>query len=345
MSYYILPKKNNKINIHSHIVKISLLSNKNQTVSSSLIHYVENLNYQLENLLKNNNYENNYDIDILKLSNPYEFIFSKVPGLNFSVSKLKPQSNSFYCLLEIMNIFNITDYFLDNNIRTLLFSPNNESILYCLDILREDKKDIHISLKIDIHHFDEYIIYPNSNDFLYFELEEKDYTSDYEYIFGLIYIVCNILLYQKKFGISIIKIDHLYTKPVIDIIYILTSMYNKVYIIKPNSSNIGSNERYIICKNFVCNNNINNEYMYKLKFLLNNKKNIVTNKETIEKLIDENLPYYFMNKIEESNIIIGQQKIEFLNHVIHIIKNKIKDDRIESIKKNNIHKFCMTVIK
>ena len=330
MSYYILPKKN-KINVKYSITNKPI----KQTISFTLQIYLDNLQSQLNLLLDKNN--NNDFFDVFKLSNPYEFIFSKVFGSNYSVSKLKPHSNSFYCLLEIMNIFNITEYFYDNNIKTLLFSPNNDSILYCLDILREDKNDIHISLKIDNHYLDEYITYLNSIDFLYFELEEEDYYSSNEYVFGLIYVLCYIILYQKKNGISIIKIGAIYNKPILDIIYILTSMYYKVYIIKPNSSNIGNDERYIICKNFIFNNAIF-DYLHKLKFLLNNKNNIIINKENIENLVEGPLPYYFINKIEESNIIIGQQKIEFINHVIDIIKNKVKDDKLENIKKNNIHK-------
>ena len=48
--------------------------------------------------------------------------------------------------------------------------------------------------------------------------------------------------------------------------------------------------------------------------------------------------YYFINKIEESNIIIGHQQLEFIDQIINIVKNKNKDDKIETIKRQNIQK-------
>jgi hypothetical protein len=58
----------------------------------------------------------------------------------------------------------------------------------------------------------------------------------------------------------------------------------------------------------------------------------------VESLISENLSAYFMNKIEDSNINIGHQQIEHLDLLLHIIKNKNRDDKIDALKKNNIIK-------
>ena len=45
-----------------------------------------------------------------KYTNPYEFIHTMVPNNNLSVSQYKPISRAFYKLIEIYNLFNITDY-------------------------------------------------------------------------------------------------------------------------------------------------------------------------------------------------------------------------------------------
>jgi hypothetical protein len=45
-----------------------------------------------------------------------------------------------------------------------------------------------------------------------------------------------------------------------------------------------------------------------------------------------------MNKLDDSNIIIGQQQLEALDQVINILKNKNRYDKIEMIKKSNIQK-------
>lgn len=62
-----------------------------------------------------------------------------------------------------------------------------------------------------------------------------------------------------------------------------------------------------------------------------NNKNIVS-------IIDYEIPCYFVNKIDDINIIIGQQQLESLDQIINIIKNKNKEERIETIKKSNIQK-------
>ena len=72
---------------------------------------------------------------------------------------------------------------------------------------------------------------------------------------------------------------------------------------------------------------------YKLQNFIKNidDKNIVS-------IIDYKIPRYFLNKIDEINIIIGQQQLEYMNQIINILKNKNKDEKIELIKKVNIQK-------
>ena len=76
--------------------------------------------------------------------------------------------------------------------------------------------------------------------------------------------------------------------------------------------------------------------MEQLDLLINTLNNNTT--LVVESLINDDLPYYFMNKIEDSNINIGHQQIEHLDLILHIIKNKNRDDKIETLKKNNIIK-------
>jgi hypothetical protein len=55
-------------------------------------------------------------------------------------------------------------------------------------------------------------------------------------------------------------------------------------------------------------------------------------------ILDYDIPYYFTMKINDINIIIGQQQLESLDTVMNILKNKNKEDKIETIKKINIQK-------
>jgi hypothetical protein len=138
-------------------------------------------------------------------------------------------------------------------------------------------------------------------------------------------------------GIIIIKIKDIFYKPIIDLFYILSSLYDKVYISKPNTNNIITSEKYIICKNFLYDKN-NDNYLklnyYKILIFIKQLKETTY----IKQIIDSDIPYYFKIKLCDLNIIIGQQQLEALEQIISIYKSKNKDDKIEIIKKSNIQK-------
>lgn len=359
MSYYILPKKHNTIDINPSITSVTSDTNILKPVlSHSLIHYLNKVTLQIKDFFNNNNHMydqvNNessntlftYDF-ICKLVNPYEFIFSKVPGLKYSVSKLKPQSNIFFIIMEIMYNFNIFEL-TTGNINTIHLGNNSHSIIECMNIIREDYNDNHIFFELnetsDIQEFLKKYeemkllnIQKQSIDFLYFELNNKIYVNNCKYICGLVLFLQLILTYQKENGVTIIKIDNTFYKPIIDILYILTCLYDKIYIVKPNTTNIITNERFLVCKHFAYKKN-NEHLMEKLDLLINTLSMSSMGNIVVESLINHPLPNYFMNKVEDSNINIGHQQIEHLDLLYHIIKNKNRDDKIETLKKNNIIK-------
>ena len=120
MSYYILPKINNTI-----IVEPESSGNfLSPYISHSLFNYYNEVNQQIMSNCFSNNVSNNvtnnvtendlsynkYD-ELIKIVNPYEYIFSTVPGSKFSVSKLKPKSNVFYDFLEVSMTLNVFDLY------------------------------------------------------------------------------------------------------------------------------------------------------------------------------------------------------------------------------------------
>ena len=349
MSYYILPKKHNTIDINPKLIE-NIEGNDESilkpVVSHSLIHYLNIVTEQIkdyfDNIVVDTNNTVNYDM-ICKIVNPYEFIFSKVPGLKYSVSKLKPQNNIFFIIMEIMYNFNIFDY-MNKNINTIHLGKNSHSIIECMNIMREDYNDNHIFFELNessnindlfkkYNEMKSLNIKKQSIDFLYFELNNKIYLNTNTYIYGLVLFLQLILTYQKENGVTIIKIDNIFYKPILDVLYILTSLYDKIYIVKPNTTNIITNERYLVCKHFTVKKNEILEN--KLEVLI---KKLNSSHLIIDSLITENLSAYFMNKIEDSNINIGHQQIEHLDLLLHIIKNKNRDDKIDTLKKNNIIK-------
>ena len=248
--------------------------------------------------------------------------------------------------MEIVQTFNLLDIYQGKNSITMAhFGPNALATTECMEMLREGNNDNTIISDIE---------YPcgtgfkllegvdnTSIDFIYFELNSDMYTDINKYIIGIITILCNILTYQNANGVCIIKVDNLIHKPILDALLLLTELYEKVHIIKPYVCNITKNERYIVCSTFIIDYQKileNNIYLNKLKILLNDCLQDSYNNKIISSLINRDLPYYFLNKIEESNIIIGHQQLEQHNLLINIIKNKNRDDKIETIKKNHIYK-------
>jgi hypothetical protein len=167
-------------------------------------------------------------------------------------------------------------------------------------------------------------------DFLFYETDSSNYFITF------IQVLIVILRNQKFNGTSVIKIGNIFHKPVIDILYFLTSLYEKVYICKPNTNNIVSFDRFIVCKNFVHNEQSNNYLKINyLKLIIFLKK---LEGKNISSILDFDIPYYFKNKIDDLNVIIGQQQLDTLDQIISIYRNKNKYEKIELIKKNNIQK-------
>jgi len=333
--YYILPKKNV---IDFDIQPTYSREPISHIISHSLVYYLNETKEQIEMLCKNNNF---FSVDdIFKMLNSHEYIYSNVPLTKLSVSKLKPASNSFYILMEIDTMFHIIKDFSDlNEMKILALGTNADSVIEYVSMCREDKTDICMLQKMGVFNrikIDaDLTFHLYSFHFIFFELEPEIHNNTNEYVIGIISILSKILLYQSPNGVSVIKVDNLFYKPVLDVLYILSAMYEKVYITKPLVTNINSGERYIVCKNYNIDNIRVKYYQKYIDSLFRIRTDQTIN---IVSLFKHDLPYFFINKIEESNIIIGHQQLEHLDGIINLLKNKNKEDKMETIKKNNIQK-------
>ena len=345
MNYYILPKNNLNVNI---FLSLNFEQIK-PIISYSLIYY---LNDTYSNLLKleeqieiSNTNTNKINIEYInKIVNPFEFIHTNVPGTILSVSKVKPDSSLFFDLMEIFQICYITDVLSDKlKINIANFTPNFTSSNYLLNMIREDNEDTMINEFFDYDVLcEKYIknIVSIKIDLLIFEFKDEDYIDIKQYIKNVLLTFYIIVKYQSNNGICIIKLDNIFYKAIIDVILLLTGIYEKVYLIKPIISKITKGERYIICSNLnidlVNRTNIFEQLEEKLKdYLLNN---LFNSNQNIHSFLKNDIPYYFLNKIEESNTVIGQQQLESYDQIINIFKNKNKEEKIENLKRNHIQK-------
>ena len=114
-------------------------------------------------------------------------------------------------------------------------------------------------------------------------------------------------------------------------------IFEKVFLIKPSISKVTKGERFIICKGMSIDIISHTKLLQQLdKYFKDLSGKSMTN--NIHSIIDNSIPYYFSNKIEESNAVIGQQQLEAYDQIINILKNKNKDDKIEVLKRAHIHK-------
>lgn len=151
-----------------------------------------------------------------------------------------------------------------------------------------------------------------------------------------------LLLAQVSFAISmqkigghfILKVFDIFTKTTCDIMYLLSSLYKQVYIVKPNTSRLANSEKYIVCKGF-------KKYPEKLINNIIEKYSTLKTSLYISEILHNNLDYYYLNKIEEYNAIFGQQQIENINATLNLISCKNRNEKLDILKKNNIQK-CNT---
>lgn len=339
MNIYIIPKNNFNIKLN-----LQLTHEKIQPyISYSLIFYMNNIYKQLFRLQENN--DESVTIEYInKIVNPFEFIHSIVPGSTISVSKVKPDSTIFFELLELFQLFNINDILSTKyKINVAHLTHNYRSTNYLLNMLREENDDNIVSEDFKYDNLYEIFIkktYENKLDLIICEFYPHEYNNTKKYINNMILILLIVIKYQSNQGMCVIKIDNILYKAVIDVIFILSGMYDKIYLVKPSISNVTKSERYLICKGFNETFQVQSKLLSNIdeKLISNMNNNELMSNNCINSIIDNELPYYLLNRLEESNLVIGQQQLEAYDQIINIFKNKNREEKIENLKRTHIQK-------
>lgn len=373
MSYFLLP------NIVKPILPENLEIQKDKNniiISKSLAKYLNSMKAQIDNFV------DEWD-QFKKYTNTYEYIHTNIPYCKSSVCKLKPLSRSFYKLIEILNIFNIEftskpiksfhlaegpggfiealiTYRENNNNKNAddkyygmtLINDNDENIpgwkksKYFLSkypnvkiVTGKDKKGNLLNVENLWYCYDNF---KNSIDFITGDggfdfstnFNEQEHLSTNLIFAQIVYAIAM----QKKDGIFILKIFDIFTQVTIDLLYILSTLYEKCYIVKPYTSRCANSEKYIICKKFKLNDTY--ELVKKFSAYFSN----LNDSTTISRFLNINLPYLYINKIEDINAILGQQQLENILATLHLLDCN-KSDKLELIKKNNIQKCIQWCIK
>jgi len=323
MNYYILPKNNSKL-------KISFETDENQYVFIS--HTMESSLITINNHLTK---YSSHDIDdISKKINPYEFIFSNVSDTSLSISKLKPESNIYYELIEIISTFNIIDdnEFSKHDISCMHIGENSVSVNLLLKTILHNNQSLFSSEFANFHDINIFKTLVSAN-FAVFECNTDDSQHQINKLIIALYIIC---LKMNKNSSVIIKLNEITHKATIDVIFILNNLFDKICLMKPLLTNILTNENYIICKNFI--GSPASIYIPVLEQCVLKIIRGEMQKPKIISILKNNVSVIFLTKIEEYNAIFGQQLLESKDQLISIINNKNKYDKIDALKRTNIQK-------
>jgi 23S rRNA U2552 (ribose-2'-O)-methylase RlmE/FtsJ len=143
------------------------------------------------------------------------------------------------------------------------------------------------------------------------------------------------LVMQRRGGNFVLKIFDSFMGHTIDLIYLLSSMYEKVYISKPLTSRFANSEKYIVCQGFLHDTcpeiyaTLHTAFFY---------MTTLTNTQFVCRFLRCIIPQHFMNRIEECNASLGQQQVETIQQTIALMNSYKNRDRLEQLLRTNIQK-------
>lgn len=156
------------------------------------------------------------------------------------------------------------------------------------------------------------------------------------------YIYLNILyclMMQRDGGYLILKLPNIFNKIYQQILYFLSTMYEKVIVMKPQICKNINSEKYIICKNLIVNYDSYTLYELISRYIASFREN---KNKYIKNILESELPLFFINKLDECNAILGQQQLEVMASLLNtcILETTDNSDRIEIIE-TKVHDKCV----
>jgi hypothetical protein len=162
---------------------------------------------------------------------------------------------------------------------------------------------------------------------------------------------------QKKGGTLIMKLFDVFTKLSLDIVYLLTLMYDKVSIVKPNTSRYANSERYAVAQGFKSSDGrldwtvqfapilerIPTQRLSEQSSQDENGSGSGENTAEVSRcanilsLVNDDVPRILLTKIEESNASIGQQQMDNISSTLTLIKNP-RQDKMERMRISSIQR-------
>ena len=304
-----IPKNNN--------INFNISFNETLRISHSISYYLKDVipyEYCADNITYNH---------ICNIVNPLTFVHTIIPGYDFAICKNKYISTIFFELTEIINNCNLFDSFYFKNISILHLTHNHISSDNAFADYRLCFTDRVKCCDFEYSVINELIKKSSLYDLIFFEFNQ---------VRDLIIVLFLICKCHQQNGNTLIKVSSIYNKIMLDTLYILSSFYENVHIIKPSICNITESCSYIVCKGFINKSILIENELCPVALKMINYSTI-----NVSSILSNKLPNYFLYKIEEFNIISGQQQVDAMHLIINLIQFK-NDEKIENMKKIHVQK-------
>lgn len=148
------------------------------------------------------------------------------------------------------------------------------------------------------------------------------------------------IVMQKEKGCFILKVFDCFMQHTLDMLALLSSLYEKVYITKPQTSRYANSEKYLVCKNYL---GPSADVIY--PFLLSAFKEMKNQNKEIFRVLNIPLTLLFTTKMEEYNAIFGQQQIENIHYTLNLMDSKNKQEKSNALIRSNVKKSVDWCIK
>ena len=360
-----------------YYTEVSTVGVQKIVLMSSLAQYL----YEIKEKIKL--FDNEWDM-YKEYTNPCEYIHTIVPTFKHAVSTYRPLSRSYFKMVEILTHFDILkSYELTPSLQSFHLaegpggfiealvngrrSVTNQDRYIGMTLIDETDKTIPSWKKsqhfmrnnptvgieygvdgtgnlLSLNNFVDVVQRYGSSMDLVTADGGFDFSDDFNKqelnMLNLLYAqIAFAVCLQKRGGTFVLKMFDCFAEASVDLLYLLSSFYDKVYITKPQTSRYANSERYIVCMQFHFDGNTS-FYPYLLSTFTN-----MCNKKEVRRFFDIPLPLYYLNRLEESNVVIGMNQIENIYSTITLMENKTsKKSRIEHLIKVNISKcvhWCM----
>ncbi len=165
-----------------------------------------------------------------------------------------------------------------------------------------------------------------------------DYSTDFnrqevnscKIIYSETVIALNVL---RKGGSFVCKVFDLFSYSMVQIMYLLYSVFEKVIIYKPETSRPANSEKYIVCINF--HDNISQENKNKL---IENIKvwNDITNEENTAMFENIKIDADFLHKLSEHNLKYIEYQMHYLKNTIKLSETKMEKNEYNKLINNQV---------